>query len=131
MFRVSIATPKDVILGELKMILSKAQALAQDKTQDTSRFNFSIYLEVSKNETLPAINLRIQNAKLHGQDVSLFNKLGNRAQYACKSWHVEVASKFGQEMEELVQKRQGLRPGWEVLGKTRAPNQDNGCTLQP
>jgi hypothetical protein len=85
MFRVSTATPKEVILGTLKMILSKAQALAQDKTQDTSRFNFSIYLEVSKNETLPAINLRIKNAYLCGQVVSLFNKLGNRAQYACKS----------------------------------------------
>jgi hypothetical protein len=59
MFRVSIATPKDVILGELKMILSKAQGLTQAKTHDTSRFNFSIYPEVSENETLPAINLRI------------------------------------------------------------------------
>ena len=59
--------------------------------------------DVPYEEKLPAINLRVQNAKLLGQDVSLFNKLSNRAQYARKSWHVEVASKFAPRIKDLVQ----------------------------
>ncbi len=101
MFRVSTATPKDAITGELKMILMKAQDLVHD--QDITKFDFSMGPEVPYEEKLPAINPRIQNAKLHGQDVSLFNKLSNRAQYACKSWHVKVASQFAHRMKELVQ----------------------------
>jgi hypothetical protein len=42
-------------------------------------------------ETLLSLNFRVQNAKLHGQEVSIFNKLSNRAQMACKSWNLKVA----------------------------------------
>ncbi len=101
MFRVSTATQKDAIIGELKMILMKAQDLAHD--EDITKFDFSMDPDVPYEEKLPAINLRIQNAKLRGQDVSLFNKLSNRAQYARKSWHVKAASKFALRMKDLVQ----------------------------
>jgi hypothetical protein len=60
-------------------------------------------IDVPIGETLPEINLKIQNAKLKGQDVSIFNKLSNRAQFARKSWHVEVASKYAEGMKELIQ----------------------------
>jgi hypothetical protein len=92
MFRISTATPKECILGELKMILTKAQSLAQE--EDPTKFDLSIYPEEGENETLPAFNLQIQNVKLQGQDVSLFNKLRKRAHYARKSWHVKVAKKL-------------------------------------
>ncbi len=59
------------------MILNKAQSLAQE--EDPIKFDFSIYLEVRENKILPAINLQIQNAKLQGQDISLFNMLSNWA----------------------------------------------------
>ncbi len=101
MFKVSTATPKDTIIGELKMILMKAQDLAHD--EDVTKFVISMDPDVPYEEKLPAINLIIQNAKLPGQDVSLFNKLSNRAQYACKSWHVKVASKFAHRMKDLAQ----------------------------
>jgi hypothetical protein len=55
MFRVSTATPKECILGELKMILTKAQSIVQE--EDPIKFDFSIYPEVGENKTLPAINL--------------------------------------------------------------------------
>jgi hypothetical protein len=35
--------------------------------------------------------------------VSTFNKLSNRAQYARKSWHLEVASKYATKMKHLIQ----------------------------
>jgi hypothetical protein len=101
MFRVSMATLKDAIIGELKMILMRAQDLVND--EDITKFDFSMGPDVPYEEKLPAINPRIQNAKLRGRDVSLFNKLSNRAQYACKSWHVKVASKFAHRMKDLVQ----------------------------
>jgi hypothetical protein len=101
MFWVSTATLKKCILGELKMILTKAQSLAQE--EDPTKFDFSIYPEVGENKMLPATNIQIQNARLQGQDVSLFNKLSNRAQYAHKSWHIEVANKIAQDMKELIQ----------------------------
>jgi hypothetical protein len=117
MFRVSTATPKDTIIGELKMILMKAQDLAHD--EDITKFDFSMDPDVPYEEKLPAINLRIQNEKLHVQDVSLFNKLSNRAQYVCKSWHVEVARKICSQNERVSSVRQGLGTCWEIMGKTR------------
>jgi hypothetical protein len=65
MFRISTATAKEVILGVLEMILTKAQTLAQE--EDLTKFDFSFYPNVDSNEMLPAINLRIQNAKLRSQ----------------------------------------------------------------
>ncbi len=100
-FSISMATPKDAIIGELKMILTKAQALAHD--EDITKSDFSMDPDIPYEEMLPAINLGVQNAKLRGQDLSLFNKLSNRTWYACKSWHIEVASKFAHRMKDLVQ----------------------------
>ncbi len=41
---------------------------------------------------------------LKGQEVSTFNnKLNNRAQYARKSWHLKVASKYAKKMKCLIQ----------------------------
>ncbi len=119
MFWVSTATKKECILGELKMILTKAQSLTQE--EDPTKFYFSIYPEVGENEMLPAINLHIQNAKLQGQDVSLFNKLSNRAQYACKSWHVEVAKKNCSRHERALSICKRLGHCGKILGQA--------CTL--
>jgi len=48
---------------------------------DKEKFDFSMDIDVPIKETLPKINLKIQNAKLKGQDVSTFNKLSNHAQF--------------------------------------------------
>ncbi len=70
---------------------------------DQEKFDFSMDMDVPIGKSLTAFNLKIQNAKLKGQDVSTFSKLSNRAQFAHKSWHVEVASKYANGMKELVQ----------------------------
>jgi hypothetical protein len=45
-------------------------------------------------ESLPAMNLCIQHAKLQGFDISTcFTKLKHHTQMALWSWHLEVASK--------------------------------------
>jgi hypothetical protein len=59
---------------------------------DNKKFDFSMDTDVPIGKFLSAFNLRIQNAKLKGQDVSTFNKLSNWVQFARKSWHIEVAS---------------------------------------
>jgi hypothetical protein len=48
LFRISTATAKEVILRELKMILTKAQTLPQDK--DLTKFDFSFYPDVDSNK---------------------------------------------------------------------------------
>ncbi len=70
---------------------------------DQEKFDFSMDMGVPIGKSLPAFNLKIQNAKLKGQGISTFNKLSNWAQFACKSWHVEVASKYANGMKKLVQ----------------------------
>ena len=102
-FKISTATNKDVIREELKRILLNAQSKAQSEYMDPEKFNFSMDMDVAIGESLPVFDLKIQNAKLKGQDVAIFNKLSNRAQFARKSVHVEVASKYADGMKELVQ----------------------------
>ena len=109
-FKVSTATDKKVILAELKRILSNAQAIAEIKGMDhLDKYDFSMEMDVAIGESLPEMNLRVQNAKLRGQDMAIFNKLSGKAQYARKSWHLEVASKHAKKMKALVQyaKEQG------------------------
>ncbi len=104
------ATDKSVILAELKRILSNAQAKAETKgIEFYDKNDFSMEVDVAIGETLPEMNLRVQNAKLRGQDLAIFNKLSGRAQYARKSRHLEVASKHAKKMKALVQyaKEQG------------------------
>jgi hypothetical protein len=48
---------------------------------DSEKVDFSMDIDVPIGETLHEINLKIQNAKLKGQDVSTFNKLSNHAQF--------------------------------------------------
>ncbi len=94
LFKVSTLTRKEVILAEPRKILFKAQWLAQDKSGDMMKYDFTMEPDVAIGETLPALpalNLRVQNFKLRGQEVSIFNKLSKRAQMACKSWHLKVA----------------------------------------
>jgi hypothetical protein len=103
-FKVSTATDKSIILAELKRILSNAQAKAETKgIEFYDKYDFSMEVDVAIGETLPKMNLRVQNAKLCGQDLAIFNKLSGRAQYARKSWHLEVASKHAKKMKALVQ----------------------------
>ncbi len=53
-------------------------------------YDFSMEPDMAIGEMLPALNLRVKNVKLRGQEMSIFNKLSNRAQMAPKSWHLEV-----------------------------------------
>ena len=72
---------KRVILAELKCILSNAQAKAEAKgIKFYNKYNFSMEMDVTIGETLPEMNLHLQNAKLCGQDLAIFNKLRGRAQ---------------------------------------------------
>jgi hypothetical protein len=102
-FKVSTQIPKPVILAECKKILTSAQQMARDDCMDKENYDFTMELHVAIRETLPLMNLRIQNAKLKGQDVSTFNKLSHRAQFVRKSWHLEVATKHAAKMKRLVQ----------------------------
>jgi hypothetical protein len=51
------------------------------------------------------MTLRVQTAKLKGEDVSTFNCLSNRTQYqyARKTWHLEVPSMYATKMKGLVE----------------------------
>ncbi len=102
-YKVSKNTPKDVLLAELEKILTMTQERARDDNMDEGDFDFSMDIDVDFGKTLPPMNLRVQIAKLKGQEVSTFNKLSNRAQYARKSWHLEVASKYATKMKDLIQ----------------------------
>jgi hypothetical protein len=102
-FKVSTQIPKPVILAELKKILTSAQQMARDDYMDEENYDFTMELNEAIGETLPPMNLRIQNAKLKGQGVSTFNKLSYRAQFVRKSWHLEVATKHAAKMKRLVQ----------------------------
>jgi hypothetical protein len=70
---------------------------------DQEKINFSMDMDVPIGKSLPAFNLNFQNAKLKGQDISTFSKLSNWVQFARKSWHVEIVSKYANGMNELVQ----------------------------
>ncbi len=79
-FKVSTQVPKPVILAEFKKILTSAQQMARDDYMDKENYDFKMELDVAIGETLPPMNLQIQNAKLKGQDVSTFNMLSRQAQ---------------------------------------------------
>ncbi len=66
LFKVSMSTREDVILVELKKILTKAQMLAKEESGDITKHDFSIEPDVAIGKTLPALNLRVHNAKLRG-----------------------------------------------------------------
>ncbi len=103
LFKVSTSTRREVILAKLKKILTKAQMLTRKESGDIMKYDFSMNTDVAIGKMLPALNLRVQNARLRNQEVSIFNKLSNRAQMARKSWHLEVACKHAFNMKEVVQ----------------------------
>ena len=103
LYKVSKLTPRDVILEELKKILLLAQEKARADNLDHERYDFLLDLDVEDHSSLPAVTLRIQAAKLRGEDVSTFNKLNNRAQFARKTWHLEVPSAHAAKMKSLVE----------------------------
>ena len=102
-YKVSKLTPKDVILEELKKILLMAQEKARKDDLEPELYDFLLDLDVGDTLVLPAMTLRIQAAKLWGEDVATFNRLNNRAQYARKTWHLEVPSAHAAKMKSLVE----------------------------
>ena len=102
-YKVSKLTPKDVILEELKKILLMAQEKARKDDLELELYDFLLDLDVEDTSVLPAMTLRIQAAKLRGEEVATFNRLINRAQYARKTWHLEVPSAHAAKMKSLVE----------------------------
>jgi hypothetical protein len=72
-FKVSTATHNDVILAELSMILIAAQDMAEADSMDSNDYNLLMDVGIPLGKTRPAMNLRIQNAKLKGQEVVISN----------------------------------------------------------
>ena len=108
-FKVSTATPKNVILAELTKILLEAQNRSRndyskrDELFDLTAYDFTLDEGIEMGESLPPMNLRVQNALLRGQEVTAFNRLSHQAQQARKSWHLEVDSKHAAKMKALIQ----------------------------
>jgi hypothetical protein len=65
-FKVSMMTPKEVILVELTKILVEAQRKASDDLLNTSIYNFFIDEGIKIGQTLPPMNLHFQVAMLKG-----------------------------------------------------------------
>ena len=102
-YKVSKLTPKDVILEELKKILLMAQEKARKDDLEPELYDFLLDLDVEDTSVLPAMTLRIQAAKLWGEEVATFNRLNNRAQYVHNTWHLEVPSAHAAKMKSLVE----------------------------
>jgi hypothetical protein len=102
-YKVSKLTPKVVLLVELRKILLRAQARAREDDLKEELYNFAMDIDVEIGESLPAMTLQLVQAKLKGEYMSTFNKLSNRAQFARKTWHLEVACKYATKMKRLVQ----------------------------
>jgi hypothetical protein len=102
-FRVSMMTPKEVLLAELRRILIKAQKQASEDLLDTTSMDFTLDDGMEFGKSLPPMNLSIQVAMLKGLQVLAFNKLSHHAQHARRSWHLKVDSKHAAKMKRLVQ----------------------------
>jgi hypothetical protein len=102
-YKVLKLTPKDVILAEMTKILIKAQDMAKEDGLGDDLWGFSMEIDVPIGKTLPDMLLRVLTAKIRGEDLFTFNRLNNRAQYAQKTWHLEVARKHAKKMMGLVQ----------------------------
>ena len=102
-YKVSKLTPREVILVEMKKILLMAQDKARQDGLDHGLYDFTLDLDVESTESLPDMTLRVQTAKLKGEDVSTFNRLSNRTQYARKTWHLEVPSMYATKIKGLVE----------------------------
>lgn len=100
LFNILTITPKKTILAELKTILEEACKLAQEVDDMNISFDPN---DILPNSKLPAIELRILNPKLPGQDTSHFNKLSWKAQASRKVYHVECDSRYASEIKKLTQ----------------------------
>ena len=96
-------THKEVILKELKKILINAQEKAREDHLDLDLYDFMLNLDVEDPSSLPPMIMRIQATKLRGKDVSTFNRLSICAQYARKTWHLEVPSMYATKMKSPVE----------------------------
>ena len=108
-FKISTSTPKNVILAELTKILLEAQTrsrndVSSDDYFDLAKYDFALDEGIEVGESLPPMNLRVQNALLRGQEVTVFNKLSHHAQQARKSWHLEVDSRHAAKMKVLIER---------------------------
>ena len=110
-FKMSTYTPKKVLLTELTRILLETQKRVVEEFKDRqdlydlNAYDFSFDEGIKYGETLPSMNLRVQNALLRGQEVTVFNKLSHHAQLARKSWHLEVDSRHAKKMKDLIIQR--------------------------
>jgi hypothetical protein len=102
-YKVSKLTPKDVILVKITKILIRVQDMAKEDGLEDNLWDFSMDINVPISKILPEMLLRVLTAKLRGEDLSTFNRLNNRVQFAQKTWHSEVASKYATKMKGLVQ----------------------------
>jgi hypothetical protein len=96
-------THKEVTLAELSKILKAALSKAQAELSPIEFFKYNFSTEPDVSKDLPDMTLQLQHAKLQGVDTSAFNKLKFYAQMACRSWHLEVASRYAPKMKLLVQ----------------------------
>jgi hypothetical protein len=102
-YKVLKKNPKDVLLVELEKILIMAQEKARNDNMNEEGYDFLMNIYVNIGKSLLAMNLCVQIAMLNGQEVSTLNMLSNRAQYARKSWHLKIASKYAMKMKYLIQ----------------------------
>ena len=84
-------------------ILIRVQDMAKEDGLEDNLWDFSMDINVPISKILPEMLLRVLTAKLRGEDLSTFNRLNNRVQFAQKTWHSEVASKYATKMKGLVQ----------------------------
>ncbi len=87
---------------------------AQEHNSTDFFFDFN---DLPANSLLPAIELRLQNPKLPGQDTSHFNKLSWKAQVNRKAYHVECDSRYLAEIKRLTQLAKESNIGKELWGK--------------
>ena len=99
-YNIFTATPKKYILQEFRTILQEAQETAQEL--DPTEF-FWPMADLPNNSTLPALEIRLQNPKLPGQDTSHFSKMSWRVQSNRKAFHLECDRRYAAEIKKLTQ----------------------------
>ena len=99
-YNIFTATPKKYILQEFRTILQEAQETAQEL--DPTEF-FWPMADLPNNSTLPALEIRLQNPKLPGQDTSHFSKMSWRVQSNRKAFHLECDRRYAADIKKLTQ----------------------------
>jgi hypothetical protein len=60
-------------------------------------------VDLPNNSTLPALEIRLQNPKLPGQDTSNFSKMSWQAQSNWKAFHLECNQRYAADIKKLTQ----------------------------